>query len=527
MATAMADTHNEGAATLWSSLGSGLLSAGISISGILMGLPSLVGALVQDWLELRSLAPGAWILIVGLALWGGAATAGRLHRRTWMRSLASGVVAGVGHGLLMAVVTWGLGSLVEAGADVRKWLVQLTPDAVRLLTLSRAAVPAAFLMGLYLLAASVAGALVSCLARRHNWRDRVRGCLGTAREKLAGVAATGPLAEGRWTRLALMIVGLLVLLAAPAFLGRYWNNTLGTVGIYVMLGLGLNVVVGMAGLLDLGYAAFFAIGGYTVALLTAPEPHGVMLDFWLVLPIGVVLAALTGVLLGIPVLRMRGDYLAIVTLGFGEIIRLLLKSDALTSFTGGPQGVLDVARPSVLGHELNTQMYFLYFIILGIILVAFLTSRLRGSRVGRAWMAMREDEDVAEAMGIHTLKYKLLAFAVGAAFAGLGGVIYASRNQYAGPENFNLLVSVNVLCLVIIGGMGSIPGVVMGAIVLKGLPEVLRELDDYRMLAFGALLIVMMILRPEGLWPSKRIRMELSAGSEQPGKAGAAPEGDR
>jgi branched-chain amino acid transport system permease protein len=314
----------------------------------------------------------------------------------------------------------------------------------------------------------------------------------------------------------MIIVGIGVLLAAPFALGQYWNYILGTVGIYIILGLGLNIVVGMAGLLNLGYVAFFAIGAYTMALLTAPEPHGLMLDFWVALPIGVVLATLTGVLLCIPVLHTRGDYLAIVTLGFGEIIRILAKSDALTDFTGGPRGVRAVGGPSLFGKNINTGFYFMYMIILGILLVAYITYRLQSSRVGRAWMAMREDEDVAQGMGIHTLKYKLLAFAIGAAFAGLGGAIFASRNKFTGPEDFTLLVSINVLCLVIIGGMGSIPGVVLGALVLKGLPEILRQLDDYRMLAFGALLIVMMILRPEGLWPSPRRRMELQDRSEAP-----------
>jgi branched-chain amino acid transport system permease protein len=285
------------------------------------------------------------------------------------------------------------------------------------------------------------------------------------------------------------------------------------VGIYVLLGVGLNVVVGLAGLLDLGYVAFFAIGAYTVALLTAPTPHGIMMSFWLALPIGIALAAMAGVLLGIPVLRMRGDYLAIVTLGFGEIIRILSKSDVLTSFTGGPRGVRSVASPVLFGFDLSD--YFYHLILIAIVLVVFLSYRLQNSRVGRAWMAMRDDEDVAKAMGIHVLKYKLLAFAIGAAFAGLGGVLFASRNLFTGPDDHTLLVSINVLCLVIVGGMGSIPGVVMGSLVLKGLPELLRELSDYRMLAFGTLLVIMMILRPEGLWPSKRRRMELHEEDEQ------------
>jgi branched-chain amino acid transport system permease protein len=313
-----------------------------------------------------------------------------------------------------------------------------------------------------------------------------------------------------------LVLVAVILLVAPQVIGQYWNYTMGTVGIYVLLGLGLNIVVGFAGLLDLGYVAFFAIGAYTVGLLTAAEPHGLMLSFWVALPIGVLIAALSGILLGIPVLRMRGDYLAIVTLGFGEIIRILAKSDVLTDFSGGPRGVRDIA-PGLFGAAVSKAdyfMYFMYLILLGIALVAFVTNRLQNSRTGRAWMAMREDEDVAEAMGVFTLKYKLLAFAIGAAFAGLGGAIYASRNQFVGPEDFTLLVSINVLCLVIIGGMGSIPGVIVGALVLKGMPEILRELDEYRMLFFGALLIFMMIVRPEGLWPSKRRQMELREGEE-------------
>jgi branched-chain amino acid transport system permease protein len=348
----------------------------------------------------------------------------------------------------------------------------------------------------------------------------VRKALGQGRAAVSAgvkdIPAVKGYAEFKYRQVVVLVLMAVILLVAPQVIGQYWNYTMGTVGIYVLLGLGLNIVVGFAGLLDLGYVAFFAIGAYTVGLLTAPEPHGLMLSFWVALPIGVLIAALSGVLLGIPVLRMRGDYLAIVTLGFGEIIRILSKSDVLTGFSGGPRGVRDIA-PGLFGaavSKANYFMYFMYLILLGIALVAFVTNRLQNSRTGRAWMAMREDEDVAEAMGVFTLKYKLLAFAIGAAFAGLGGAIYASRNQFVGPEDFTLLVSINVLCLVIIGGMGSIPGVIVGALVLKGMPEILRELDEYRMLFFGALLIFMMIVRPEGLWPSKRRQMELREGEE-------------
>jgi branched-chain amino acid transport system permease protein len=259
-----------------------------------------------------------------------------------------------------------------------------------------------------------------------------------------------------------------------------------------------------------------------MALLTAPAPHHLMWSFWLVIPIAIVLAAVTGLLLGAPVLRMRGDYLAIVTLGFGEIIRILSKSDDLTDFTGGPKGVPSVAGPTFFGLNINNGIAFVYLIFLSALLVIFVTNRLQNSRVGRAWEAMREDETVSRAMGINTLTQKLLAFAIGAAFAGLGGALFASRNQFTGPEDFNLMVSINVVAVVIVGGMGSIPGVIAGALVLKGLPEILRQLEDYRVMVFGVLLVVMMLWRPSGLIPSSRRKMEFEgdSGAEETAEEG-------
>jgi len=491
-----------------SSLRGGFLSGFVNILAVLLGLTSLSGTIVQGWFGFRSQAPGAWVLLLAIALWGGTRAVRRAEVESWGKILAAGLLVGALHGLLMAAFTWLVGSLIGSGVALRKWLAQLTPQAVDLLTFGLSPAAAAAVVFAALAIGGLAGALLAQASTRYRWRESLSQRWGTARERLEATPAVKGFRQHRYSRHILYGAGLLVLLVAPLVLGKYWNYTVGTVGIYVMLGLGLNIVVGMAGLLDLGYAAFFAIGAYTVALLTAPEPHGVMANFWLVLPLGIALASAAGVLLGIPVLRMRGDYLAIVTLGFGEIIRVLLKSDTLTSFTGGPQGVRAVGGPSILGFRADDRLY-VYLIILGIALVASVTYRLQHSRVGRAWMAMREDEDVAEAMGIYTLKYKLLAFAIGAGFAGLGGAIFAARNKYANPEDFALIASVNVLSLVIIGGMGSIPGIILGALVLKGLPEILRQLEDYRMLAFGALLIVMMILRPEGLWPSQRRAMEL------------------
>jgi ABC-type branched-subunit amino acid transport system permease subunit len=495
-----------------STLREGLLVGFINFFLILLGIPGLIGKTLESWFDLPSQTLGVWLLLLIVAAWGGA----RAARSAQSQKYTAALVASGTHGLFLAVFIWIVSTLTNAGAEIRKWLVQLHPEAVDQLTFGLSPLLAALLMLGAMIVAGLVGVVLSVsLARYRERRAQADGGTKTLGEQIRAVPAVGRFIDFKYSLQILYGIGLVILLVAPLLLGQYWNYTLGTVGIYVILGLGLNIVVGLAGLLDLGYVAFFAIGAYTVAILTAPTPHGIGMNFWLVLPIGVVLAALSGILLGIPVLRMRGDYLAIVTLGFGEIIRILSKSDLLTGFTGGPRGIRAVGGPSLFGLDINNEFYFMYLIILGIMLVAFITSRLQNSRVGRAWMAMREDEDVAEAMGIYTLKYKLLAFSIGAAFAGLGGVIFASRNQFTGPEDFTLLVSINVLCLVIIGGMGSIPGVVLGAMVLKGLPEILRELDDYRMLVFGALLIVTMIVRPEGLWPSQRKRMELHKADDE------------
>jgi ABC-type branched-subunit amino acid transport system permease subunit len=496
-----------------SSFQSGLVAGLVNVFIVLLGLTSLVGAIVAEWFSTSSRLPGAWILLLVVAFWGGARAMRSVRAGTWKDASVAGLLSGVSHGLILAVLVGLLASLVDAGVTVREVLVQISPEAMDLLTFGLAPLVAAPVVLVIISAGGLIGALLVYASARYHWRDSLTAVWKNARKKASALPLTQRVQQFSYTRLIVYVVGLAILLVLPFFAGQYWNYTLGTVGLYVVLGLGLNIVVGMAGLLHLGYAAFFAIGGYTVAILTAPQ-FGIGWSFWVALPIGIILAALTGVLLSLPVLRMRGDYLAIVTLGFGEIIRILAKSDALTNFTGGPRGVRAVAGPSIFGFDTSSEFYFMYFIILSIVLAAFITSRLQNSRLGRAFMAMREDEDVAQTMGVYTLKYKVLAFAIGAAFAGLGGVIFTSRNQFTGPEDYTLLVSVNVLSLVIIGGMNSIPGVILGSLVLKGLPEILRELDDYRMLAFGALLIVMMILRPEGLWPSQRRAMELREPTE-------------
>ena len=336
-----------------------------------------------------------------------------------------------------------------------------------------------------------------------------------------GLAVTQQTKSGWESRivLALLLVSIAYL---PFTLDQFQNSVMGMVFIFVMMGLGLNIVVGYAGLLDLGYVAFFAIGAYMYAFVAAPfssplitqwlvnlgvDPSTPLLGFWVAIPVSMLAAGLGGVLLGIPVLRLRGDYLAIVTLGFGEIIRLFMLN--LGPLTNGPRGMLNIPAPAIGAYSLGNPRDIFILALLGSAIVAFVAQRLNNSRTGRAWEALREDEDVAQATGINLVQTKLLAFAIGAMFAGFAGQLYAARQVNIFPENFTLFVSIDALSLIIVGGMGSIPGVVLGAIALKGLPEVLRGVDEYRIVVFAALLIIMMIVRPEGFLPSARRSREL------------------
>jgi len=299
------------------------------------------------------------------------------------------------------------------------------------------------------------------------------------------------------------------LIVLPQILGLFLSEVLTIVGLYILLGLGLNIVVGYAGMLDLGYVAFFAIGAYTTAVLTSPELGFFSLTFWQALPFAVALGILSGIILGVPVLKMRGDYLAIATLGFGEIIRILVLSDFLKPWLGGAQGAGKIPNPVVAGYQIAGPQHIYYLILAGCLLVVFISLRLRDSRLGRAWMAMREDEDVAQAMGINLVATKLLAFATGAGFSALSGAIFVSKIGSVYPHSFNVMISINVICLIIVGGIGSIPGVIVGAAALVGLPELLREFAEYRLFVYGAVLVAMMLLRPEGLWPEARHKLEL------------------
>ena len=352
-------------------------------------------------------------------------------------------------------------------------------------------------------------------------------------------------------RIVLYLGACALMLAAPfvveATLGRAWVRIIDVALLFVMLGIGLNIVVGYAGLLDLGYIAFFAVGAYTYALCASPQ-FGLHWPFIAILPLGALLAAFFGVLLGAPTLRLRGDYLAIVTLGFGEIIRIFLNNlNQPYNITNGPQGITlidplqiagaSLAKTHVVGDFTLAPVHSYYFAFLAFAIASiFISVRLEDSRIGRAWVAIREDELAAAAMGIDTRNVKLLAFAMGATFGGVAGGLFASFQGFISPESFTLLDSIMVLCMVVLGGMGNVAGVVLGAFLLTALPEALRyagplqqsllgtvyiDPSDLRMLLFGLALVLMMLFRPAGLWPSSIRRRELGASREPSGTEGA------
>ncbi len=344
-------------------------------------------------------------------------------------------------------------------------------------------------------------------------------------------------------KLAQWVLGGIALLILPLILqyfGNAWVRIADLALLYVMLALGLNIVVGYAGLLDLGYVAFYAVGAYIFALMASPHlsdtfagfaamfPNGLHTSLWLVIPVALLVAACTGVLLGIPVLKLRGDYLAIVTLGFGEIIRIFLNNlDHPINLTNGPKGLGQIDSVKVFGLDLgkqlelfgfdisNVTLYYYLFLVL-VIVTIIICYRLQDSRIGRAWMAIREDEIAAKAMGINTRNMKLLAFGMGASFGGVSGAMFAAFQGFVSPESFSLMESVMIVAMVVLGGIGHIPGVILGAVLLSALPEVLRyvagplqamtdgRLDSaiLRQLLIALAMIIIMLIRPRGLWPA-------------------------
>ena len=380
-------------------------------------------------------------------------------------------------------------------------------------------------------AVTAVAAGVSILNTRYG--GRVRGSFsGIGR----GTGETGrPAMSPARLIAAAAAVGLLI--AAPLLLGSVISDVLGTVMIFALLGIGLNIVVGYAGLLDLGYVFFFALGAYSLALLTgatlnafgiSPEPViSGSLNFYVAIPLVMLIAAAAGVLVGAPVLRLRGDYLALVTLGLGEMVTVLVASPALVPLVGGPSGMRGITDAAIGGLAFRDPQRFYYLALAFVGIAAFLSWRLASSRVGRAWTAMREDEQTADAMGISTTRFKLLAFAIGGAIGSLGGALFAVKIGSLTPASFQVIVSIQVLGLVILGGIGSIPGVLVGALVLVGLPGLLREFEEYRFLAYGAAVVAVMVLRPQGLVPNVRRSRELQEDERaQDEWAKAAEEGE-
>lgn len=349
--------------------------------------------------------------------------------------------------------------------------------------------------------------------------------------------------------LALFIIAVLIApMVAGQLGGNYWVRVIDFALLYIMLALGLNIVVGFTGLLDMGFIAFYAVGAYLAALLASPHlleafpmlqtwlPAGLHTSYWLIVPAAALVAAICGILLGAPTLKLRGDYLAIVTLGFGEIIRILMRNlDRPVNITNGAKGISGVDTLSLFGVKFSGVQHWFgmkipslwlwyYLLVLLIVVIIFICVRLQHSRVGRAWHAIREDEDVARAMGINVRNYKLLAFAMGASFGGVAGALFAAFQGFVSPESFTLQESIAVLAMVVLGGMGHIPGVILGAVLLTALPELLRsqaapvqqalfgsvliDPEILRQLFYGLALVLVMLLRPAGLWPARHAEVK-------------------
>jgi branched-chain amino acid transport system permease protein len=494
---------------------SGLAAA--AVTAVAIGLANLIGvetvrpvlrSVTDELIGILTFHMDAW---VGAALLGAlltvAATAGGLLRvadRRIRRVLVSGTVAVVVMGLLQRIVPTALDQL-NIGRD---WLYDRVSLGITPLGAVVVFAAAAAVTGLGL------GERLRSVFRPEPVTD------GLDPEE------SHPLEGGGASRRAVSIAAWLVvaglLLVLPYLVGPVVSRILGTVGIFLLLGLGLNIVVGYAGLLDLGYVAFFSVGAYVMAILSGgqrvtfkgyqPPAFGANLSFWAAVPIVVAVAALIGVLIGAPVLRLRGDYLAIVTLGFGEIARVIFGSTWAQGLFGGALGMSAITKAPIPGTDFQFQddpRHFYYLALFFCLLAMYVSWRLQDSRIGRAWNAMREDEQVADAMGISTIRYKLLAFAIGGAVGSIGGALFAVSLGSLTIKSFQILVSITALAVIILGGLGSIPGVVLGALVLIGLPGVLSQFEEYRLLIYGGALIAIMLLRPQGLVPNIRRMREL------------------
>jgi branched-chain amino acid transport system permease protein len=486
-------------AALTAGVVSGALAAGVTAAGVALveafpegAVRSIFIQVSPELLSIFTFDRGVPVGLVLLVLYGavlGLLGAGfRLLPDLYRRPLGVGLATTLTFALLQRIFP---PLLFELGLDTR-WLYSRI-----LLGLT--------IPGALVVFATSAGLAALWSARGPVLRERVRH-LPPGRRKLLNSSS--------------LLVLAVVLAVLPQLIGSTLSQVLGTVGIYLLMGLGLNIVVGYAGLLDLGYVAFFATGAYLTALFTGANrvtsigdliaPEFVLhLNFYLAVPLVIIVTAFVGLLIGAPVLRLRGDYLAIVTLGFGEIAKVLVQSSWLQDYTGGPQGLRDVTDAAIGGVSFRDPQPFFYLVLVFCALAIFVSQRLAGSRVGRAWNAMREDELAAEAMGVSTIKYKLLAFAMGAAVGCLSGTLFAVQIGSIASASFTIIVSITALAVVILGGMGSIPGVAVGTLLLIGLPGLLDEFEEYRLLIYGAALMLVMILRPQGLVPNIRRQREL------------------
>jgi branched-chain amino acid transport system permease protein len=465
-----------------------------------------VSPVLVDFLTFDNGVPAGLPILVGLSVVGGAVGGTARTAPGEVRTpLAVGTLAVITMALLQRIVPI---VFVELGFEA-DWLYS---PVTRGLTW----------LGAGLIFVAAAGANVLWHRSGERTRERVRS---TVQEAPAA-------------KLGLLVVTLAILAILPLLLGTVISEVLGQVMIYVLLGIGLNIVVGYAGLLDLGYVAFFAFGAYTLGLLTgaflntttgAAEPAlSADLNFYVAIWIVALLAAGVGLLIGAPVLRLRGDYLAIVTLGLGEIVSIITASKWAQPLIGGPQGMRGVTKAEFAGFNFQDNPQHFYYLALAFVLLAlFVSWRLAGSRIGRAWNAMREDEQVAEAMGVSTIRFKLLAFAMGGAVGSLGGALFAVNLGSLTPSSFEILVSITALAVVILGGLGSLPGVVVGALVLIGLPGLLREFEAYRLLVYGGAIVAIMILRPQGLIPNVRRSRELHEEEVEQDAWAAGATGDR
>jgi branched-chain amino acid transport system permease protein len=539
---------------------------------VYIGVVGILPMFDQRWIVVGVVSLGHAALIA-IALSAGAATALRSPPLKPLPAAAAGLVAGGVAGLLLALLALAMQTL-----PLRQIFIALSPILLRTLTFGLGAhlggliliAAAAFLgaigaamalasprvrdpllIGLaFVVVFGVFQELIQIILQGNAAADAVRQALysweglepsgaaaifllasaGAAlwiaarRARIGGAFATLPprrRGQARGLR-ALGLVALLVLM--PFLAGSYIGQVMLLVGLYMLMGMGLNLEVGLAGLLDLGFVAFFAVGAYATALLTANSSHALAsytplphLSFWAAAPIAVLASVVVGVLFGIPVLGVRGDYLAVATMGLGEIVRVIVQSDMAAPLLGGAQGILQIPKPRIGAFELADPVDLFYLTLIASGFAAYCAWRLENSRLGRAWMAVRDDEDVAQTLGVNLVEVKLLAYGLGAAFAGLAGSIFAVMLTSVYPSSFQLLVSINVLALIIVGGLGSLPGVVVGAVALVGLPELLREFGEYRYLFYGVALIVMMRFKPEGLWPSPVRRRELREAAATPG----------